>query len=417
VFVCLAGDPPPLEQVWGSCAEEFAPHRFEDMVPLGPIYTEHWDCDWKIAMDNYLESYHVPIGHPGLFRMFTPDYEDQVNLPTGVARGISWLRERLSPRWSERMYQQLVGKVSEDLPERTAALELLQHAAELGHRRLPRPDGFLPGAAARPRQVHHPRRRVRAARCAPRNARALPEFAHQAHTGLGPRRRRRFRYTGTMRRSREEQPLGRGTFKRIQSRVPFALATAVQTEGQSMHLTFDHGVEAAAAARDQGVRRLGTGITQHAHLPAGIAHHQGPLGAGVQRHEITGLRQLGFVSDHGPRAVKQLSALQSMNLRAVVGPTGESHGAASARTVLDGRKTARKHRTQVGHATLLGHDPIDGRLGAKGEILPQDFEHSDESQGDAVGIQLHLRGLGDQVRSTSSRTNDAKLSSFCPQIS
>ena len=117
VFVSLAGTPPPLEQVWGSCAAEFAPHRFEDMVPLGPLYIEHWDCDWKIAMDNYLESYHVPIGHPGLFRMFTPDYEDQLNLPTGVARGMSWFRERPSSRWSERMYQQLVGKVSADLPE------------------------------------------------------------------------------------------------------------------------------------------------------------------------------------------------------------------------------------------------------------------------------------------------------------
>ena len=40
-------------------------HHFEDMVPLAPLYVEHWDCDWKIAMDNYLESYHVPIGHPG----------------------------------------------------------------------------------------------------------------------------------------------------------------------------------------------------------------------------------------------------------------------------------------------------------------------------------------------------------------
>ena len=77
--VCVpdAGTPPPLEQIWSGCAQEFAPHRFEDMVPLGPLYIEHWDCDWKIAMDNYLESYHVPIGHPGLFRMFTPDYEDQ----------------------------------------------------------------------------------------------------------------------------------------------------------------------------------------------------------------------------------------------------------------------------------------------------------------------------------------------------
>ena len=116
VFVSLAGDPPPLEAVWGSFLEDFAPHRFETLEPLGPLYIEHWDVDWKIAMDNYLESYHVPIGHPGLFRMCTPDYDDQANLP-GVARGISWLRERPSSKWSERMYQQLIGQVTGDLPE------------------------------------------------------------------------------------------------------------------------------------------------------------------------------------------------------------------------------------------------------------------------------------------------------------
>jgi phenylpropionate dioxygenase-like ring-hydroxylating dioxygenase large terminal subunit len=116
VFVCVAGNPPPLEQIWGSFLDEFAPHRFEDMVPLGPFYIEHWDCDWKIAMDNYLESYHVPIGHPGLNRMFTPDYDDQRNLP-GVARGISWLRERESSQWSERMYQRMIAGVSQQLPE------------------------------------------------------------------------------------------------------------------------------------------------------------------------------------------------------------------------------------------------------------------------------------------------------------
>jgi phenylpropionate dioxygenase-like ring-hydroxylating dioxygenase large terminal subunit len=118
VFVCLADTAPvPLASIWEGFAHELVPHRFEDMVPLGPLSTEYWDCDWKIAMDNYLESYHVPIGHPGLFRMFTPDYEDQLNLPTGVARGISWFRDRLSTRWSERLYQQLVGKVTQELPE------------------------------------------------------------------------------------------------------------------------------------------------------------------------------------------------------------------------------------------------------------------------------------------------------------
>ena len=117
VFVNLAGDPPPLESMWGRFLDDFTPLQFEALEPLGPLYIEHWDVDWKVAMDNYLESYHVPIGHPGLFRMFTPDYDDMATLPTGVARGISWLRDRPSSKWSERLYQQLIGKVTADLPE------------------------------------------------------------------------------------------------------------------------------------------------------------------------------------------------------------------------------------------------------------------------------------------------------------
>jgi phenylpropionate dioxygenase-like ring-hydroxylating dioxygenase large terminal subunit len=118
VFICISGNPLPIEQIWAGVAEEFSAHRFEEMQPIpGSSYVEHWDCDWKVAMDNYLESYHVPIGHPGLNRMFTPDYDDQRVLPTGIARGHSWMRERPSTRWSERMYQSLIGQVSTDLPE------------------------------------------------------------------------------------------------------------------------------------------------------------------------------------------------------------------------------------------------------------------------------------------------------------
>jgi phenylpropionate dioxygenase-like ring-hydroxylating dioxygenase large terminal subunit len=116
VWVCLAGDPPPVAKVWGQLADELLPYRLQDMVPLGPITEEHWPVDWKLAMDNYLESYHVPIGHPGLFRMFTPDYDDQKGVP-GVARGLSWMRDKISSRWSEGLYQGLIGKAATHLPE------------------------------------------------------------------------------------------------------------------------------------------------------------------------------------------------------------------------------------------------------------------------------------------------------------
>jgi phenylpropionate dioxygenase-like ring-hydroxylating dioxygenase large terminal subunit len=117
VWVCLAGNPASPLSVWGDLAKEFEPYDFEKMVPIAPFYYEVWEADWKIAMDNYLESYHVPIGHPALNRMFTPDYDDQTSVP-GVARGMSWMRETPSPRWSERMYQHLVRKTATHLPER-----------------------------------------------------------------------------------------------------------------------------------------------------------------------------------------------------------------------------------------------------------------------------------------------------------
>ena len=117
VFICVTGDPPSLAESWAPFLADFAPHDFESLVPFGPIYQEEWDVDWKVAMDNYLESYHVPIGHPGLNRMFTADYIGMVCLESGVARGVGQMKDRPSPRWTERQYQKWAPEVATALPD------------------------------------------------------------------------------------------------------------------------------------------------------------------------------------------------------------------------------------------------------------------------------------------------------------
>jgi phenylpropionate dioxygenase-like ring-hydroxylating dioxygenase large terminal subunit len=117
VFVCLQGDPPLPSSMWGDMLADFEPYQFEKMQPLFPMYTEEWDVDWKVAMDNYLESYHVPVGHPGLARMMVPDYKDSLNLESGVARGVGWLLDQPSSKWTERQYQSMVKGLATHLPE------------------------------------------------------------------------------------------------------------------------------------------------------------------------------------------------------------------------------------------------------------------------------------------------------------
>jgi phenylpropionate dioxygenase-like ring-hydroxylating dioxygenase large terminal subunit len=103
-------------------AERFAPYRAEmeayrtvEMVSRGT----GWHCDiavdWKNLIDNYLEGYHVPTGHPGLQRLFGSSYTAEAE-PTGVSRQVGIIRDKLSENWSERMYQR-VAPQPKHLPE------------------------------------------------------------------------------------------------------------------------------------------------------------------------------------------------------------------------------------------------------------------------------------------------------------
>jgi choline monooxygenase len=67
VFVNLDRAAPALEEVLGAIPEETRPFAADRLV-LSERREYVVRCNWKVYIDNYLEGYHVPVAHPGLFR-------------------------------------------------------------------------------------------------------------------------------------------------------------------------------------------------------------------------------------------------------------------------------------------------------------------------------------------------------------
>jgi len=67
LFVRLAAGGPSLAETLGDLPEKIG---HADLGELRFARRKDWylDCNWKVYVDNYLEGYHIPIVHPGLFR-------------------------------------------------------------------------------------------------------------------------------------------------------------------------------------------------------------------------------------------------------------------------------------------------------------------------------------------------------------
>ena len=80
VFVNLDPDAAPMNDVYGPIHDEITSKGF-NIDTMGLIERGDYliDCNWKVYVDNYLEGYHLPIAHPGLFREL--DY-DQYRVDT-----------------------------------------------------------------------------------------------------------------------------------------------------------------------------------------------------------------------------------------------------------------------------------------------------------------------------------------------
>ncbi len=85
---------------------EVEPYRFEDLRAIGRVTERPRDLNWKTIADNYSDGLHIPIGHPGLTRLFGRNY--RIEASGHVDRMEGDLVEKLSANPSERAYQQIL---------------------------------------------------------------------------------------------------------------------------------------------------------------------------------------------------------------------------------------------------------------------------------------------------------------------
>jgi phenylpropionate dioxygenase-like ring-hydroxylating dioxygenase large terminal subunit len=111
IFVRFSPDDgPSVAQQFAPFREVLALYRTEEMLPLDTGSTGVINANWKTAIDNNIEAYHVPAAHPGLQRLYGTTYSFELQ-PLGVSRGGGPLRDRPSTNWSERHYQRLLPDV------------------------------------------------------------------------------------------------------------------------------------------------------------------------------------------------------------------------------------------------------------------------------------------------------------------
>jgi phenylpropionate dioxygenase-like ring-hydroxylating dioxygenase large terminal subunit len=114
LFVTLESGAPSVAEMMAPYESEVALYRFEDLRAIGRVTERPRTLNWKTIADNYSDGLHIPVGHPGLTRLFGRNYRIEAN--AHVDRMEGELVERASVNPSERAYQQLL-PVAEYLPE------------------------------------------------------------------------------------------------------------------------------------------------------------------------------------------------------------------------------------------------------------------------------------------------------------
>jgi phenylpropionate dioxygenase-like ring-hydroxylating dioxygenase large terminal subunit/AcrR family transcriptional regulator len=116
VFIRFQSGEPGIALRMEPHQAELAHYRMEQMVPLDELWTHELEIDWKNVVENYVEDYHFPIGHPGLSALMESKYDREI-LPAGGTMRLSHrMREKPLKSWSAERYARFL-PVIEHLPE------------------------------------------------------------------------------------------------------------------------------------------------------------------------------------------------------------------------------------------------------------------------------------------------------------
>jgi carnitine monooxygenase subunit len=114
LFIRLETGAPSVAAMMAPYEEEVGLYRFADLRAIGRVTLRERKLNWKTIADNYSDGLHIPIGHPGLTRLFGRNYRIEAN--SHVDRMEGDLVEKDSTNPSELAYQRLLPRV-EHLPE------------------------------------------------------------------------------------------------------------------------------------------------------------------------------------------------------------------------------------------------------------------------------------------------------------
>lgn len=106
LFVTLEPGAPSVAEMMAPYEDEVAPYRFEELRAIGRVTLRPRALNWKTIADNYSDGLHIPVGHPGLTRLFGRGY--RIEAGEHVDRMEGDLLEAPSSNPSERAYQKLL---------------------------------------------------------------------------------------------------------------------------------------------------------------------------------------------------------------------------------------------------------------------------------------------------------------------